>query len=331
MKKITALSCIAIAIMMGGCITPLDRGASKILRSWDTDSYSYKCLVNAVESRSGSKVAVLDFDGTVFCERDKTYFDWWIAARYIQEHGSKFTEYEKNIAELVIEKGVIPEWGTEDSALSYRAWKGVMLYDYCDYVRKYLEEPMPGFNNLKRKDALFKPMLEVIDYLQSRGFKVFICTGTDRWLARIVLDGHVPSENIIGSDFRYDVCEDGCIRNTGEVLEKNLNEQKIVHIWEEIGCRPSIIFGNSSGDYEMERGMIPYEISFAHGWFPKEHGRYRAYCPVFMVMCDDTVRDVGDIDEAESVHTQCLKNGWVPISMKDDWKTIYGGTARKRR
>ncbi len=28
----------------------------------------------------------------------------------------------------------------------------------------------------------------------------------------------------------------------------------------------------------------------------------------------------------------CQKNGWIPISMKDDWKTIYGdGVSRKAK
>ena len=44
----------------------------------------------------------------------------------------------------------------------------------------------------------------------------------------------------------------------------------------------------------------------------------------FMLCCDDTVRENGDEAKAEKMFKTCEENGWIPISMKNDWVTIYG-------
>ena len=50
----------------------------------------------------------------------------------------------------------------------------------------------------------------------------------------------------------------------------------------------------------------------------------------FMLCCDDTVRENGNPAKAEKMRALCAENGWIPVSMKDDWKTIYGdGVSRK--
>ena len=36
------------------------------------------------------------------------------------------------------------------------------------------------------------------------------------------------------------------------------------------------------------------------------------------------IRENGNQSKADSMLTSCKKYGWIPISMKNDWKTIYG-------
>ena len=55
-----------------------------------------------------------------------------------------------------------------------------------------------------------------------------------------------------------------------------------------------------------------------------------AVAVAFMLCCDDTVRENGNPAKAERMRALCEENGWIPVSMKDDWKTIYGdGVSRK--
>ena len=44
----------------------------------------------------------------------------------------------------------------------------------------------------------------------------------------------------------------------------------------------------------------------------------------FMVLSDDLIRERGNQDSANKMKELCDKNNWIPISMKNDWKTIYG-------
>ena len=50
----------------------------------------------------------------------------------------------------------------------------------------------------------------------------------------------------------------------------------------------------------------------------------------FMVLADDTERERGNIEEAENMKKNCEINGWISISMKNDWKTIYGENVKKK-
>ncbi len=50
----------------------------------------------------------------------------------------------------------------------------------------------------------------------------------------------------------------------------------------------------------------------------------------FMLMCDDLVREYGNMEKADKMKQASAENSWIPVSMRDDWKTIYGeGVTRK--
>ena len=44
----------------------------------------------------------------------------------------------------------------------------------------------------------------------------------------------------------------------------------------------------------------------------------------FFLLCDDLERELGDTKKAEKCRKLANENGWVPVSMRDDFKTIYG-------
>ena len=46
--------------------------------------------------------------------------------------------------------------------------------------------------------------------------------------------------------------------------------------------------------------------------------------------CDDLERENGNVEKAEKMAQSCEENGYIPVSMKNDWKTIDGdGVTRK--
>ena len=44
----------------------------------------------------------------------------------------------------------------------------------------------------------------------------------------------------------------------------------------------------------------------------------------FVLLCDDQQREFGNLKKAQSVKANAEKNGWIPVSMQKEFKTIYG-------
>ncbi len=88
-----------------------------------------------------------------------------------------------------------------------------------------------------------------------------------------------------------------------------------IAIAREIGKRPILAFGNSSGDYSM--------LNYAKS-NPKHKGMG------VLVLCDDTEREYGDMERAKEQTETAQKEGWTLFHMcKDDWNTIYGEGVKK--
>ena len=95
----------------------------------------------------------------------------------------------------------------------------------------------------------------------------------------------------------------------GEFVVKNLKMNKVSIIIQEIGQQPVLSFGNSTGDASMAE-------------YVTSGNPYKSLA--FMLCCDDTERENGNPEKAAKMEGMCEEFGWVPISMKDDWSTIYG-------
>ena len=97
---------------------------------------------------------------------------------------------------------------------------------------------------------------------------------------------------------------------------KCLQMNKVSAIVREIGFQPVLAFGNTLSD----ASMLNYTIN---------GNRYRALG--FMLLCDDLEREYGNMEKAEKMRRDCKRYGWIPVSMRDDWKTIYGDGVRIRK
>ena len=155
-------------------------------------------------------------------------------------------------------------------------------------------------------------------------------SGSDRPTVRILACDllKIPTNNVIGSDAKIiSVNQD---ENDGgnyvyekkdylvrrNLIEKNLKMNKVSYIAKEIGKQPVLAFGNSSGD----TSMINYTIY---------NNKYKS--AEFFVICDDLEREFGNLQKAESCIKLAEKYGWQTISMKNDWKTIYGDNVRREK
>ena len=280
------------------------------------------------------RIAVFDLDGTLFQESDPVYNDWKLYQyRILNDSNYKATEEQKKIANKLtkaIKSHEMPDdLNVEISYSAAEVFKNMTLEEYEKYLKDFLKKPADGYNNLLRENAFFIPMLEVIDLLQKNDFDIFIVSATDRYQVRTVIDGHIniPKSNIIGSDYdissinqgnkegfdyKYNFNEKIILK--GDLITMNIKFNKIKGIITNIGRKPILIFGNSEGDSSMANFVV-------------SNNEYKSLA--FMVLNDDLERERGNLVEADKMKGLCKKNNWIPISMKNDWKTIYGENVTK--
>ena len=284
-----------------------------------------------------NRIAVFDMDGTLCCETDPGYFDHKLLYYRVTEdpdYKDKASEEEKETAQIIktyFETGEYPKGlDVKHGKAVATAFKGMTIDEFDNYVKKYRNQEMQGYDNLTNGQAFYKPMLEVIDYLQANDFKVYIVSGTDRLITRGLAEGivNIPLAQMIGSDellvasnqgekdgLDYTFTKDDKLVTGGEFLIKNLKMNKVSVIEQEIGEQPVLCFGNSGGD----EAMANYTIS---------NNKYKS--AAYMLCCDDVDRENGNIEKANKMFESCEKNGFIPISMKNDWITIYGDNVAKK-
>ena len=317
------------------------------LEYWNDDAKAKQYLLDYMQTITDenssdfipveNRIAVFDLDGTLFCETDPVYFDHMLFMhRALEDPNHTPSEFELEVVEKVqefIDTGEYPE-GLDNlhGQGVASAFAGMSVKEFYDYVQEYGKTASPSYTNMNRGDAFYLPMIEVIELLQDNDFKVYIVSGTDRLIVRGVMQGisfmHIPNNQIIGSNellvsshqgdadgLDYVFTDDDELILAGEFIIKNLKMNKVTAIAQEIGMQPVLAFGNSSGDYSMANYVV-------------NNNPYRSLA--FMLCCDDTVRENGNEAKAQKMAEACEKNGWIAVSMKNDWKTIYGDEVTRK-
>lgn len=285
-----------------------------------------------------NRIAVFDMDGTLFCETDPNYFDHMLLVHRVledEDYKDKASDFERETAEKVV---AMNETGVEAEGLSVdhgkaiaSSFAGMTQEEFYAYIQDFMQEPMPSYEGMNRGDGWYLPMLQVVDYLQANDFTVYIVSGTDRFIVRGLVEHSplkLPMRQLIGSDetlvtpdqgetdgldYVYD--DNDKLVLGGEFIVKNLKMNKVTVIAQEIGVQPVLSFGNSSGDASMAE-------------YATSNNPYKSLA--FMLCCDDTERENGNLEKAEKMAASCEEFGWVPVSMKNDWTTIYGDGVTKK-
>ena len=318
----------------------------KTFPSWNTDSASLKELVDFVEDctdknstnylEPADRIAVFDMDGTVLCEKAPVYIDYCLTMyRVLDDPTYSATAEERDAMQQIRDhaytegKTFHPESFSKDDLIA-SAFAGMTPDEFRKYVVGFAENTdVVGFNGMTYSQSFYKPMIEVIEFLQENGFDVWMVSACEREVVRALVERfHIPYDRVIATDVPYvasgkgDEAADDYQMGKDEtiLLGAPLDEVecgksgKSAAIAREIGKRPVLAFGNSSGDYSM--------LNYAEG-NPDHIGMG------FLVVCDDTVREYGSDEKAAEYYAEVQKQGWTPFSMANDWKTIYGEGVQK--
>jgi phosphoserine phosphatase len=172
-------------------------------------------------------------------------------------------------------------------------------------------------------ELIYQPMLEVMQYLRANGFKTYLVTGGGQEFVRIYSDRvyGIPPEQVVGSSIatRYDY-QDGkpVLMREPKIFFIDDHAGKPTGINLFIGKRPYAAFGNSEGDRQMleytkaGEGMR-LSLLVLHDDAQREY----AYGPAQGL----PPTKIGTFTQA--LYDRAKKDGWVVISMKNDWKNIF--------
>jgi len=166
-------------------------------------------------------------------------------------------------------------------------------------------------------ELIYQPMVELLAYLRSNGFKTYIVSGGEQEFMRPWAEKAygIPPEQVLGSTMKTQFE----MRNGQPALMRlpqigfiDDGPGKPVGINQFIGRRPILAFGNSDGDLQMLE------------WTAAGPGARL----MLLVHHTDAVREyaydrkssVGQLDKALD---EATAKGWTVVSMKDDWKKVF--------
>ncbi len=339
MKKcILVLTALMMVITM--TTVPAFAGeAGFVFSEWNPDAPALKTLIEYVEDVTNEtspnfipvsdRIATFDMDGTLCAELYPTYLEYYLLERRIfcdpaYTPDEEMLEFGRMLRDHALDKSFPDGMDVLHATHAAKAYAGMTLTQFQDFVTQQLVRDTDGFEGMTNANTFYLPMIEVVEYLQENGFKVYVCSGSDRFLCRTYIEGHldIPYEQIIGMDVDVEATnEDGAdglkyvytsednIVRTDRLLVKNLKMNKVKAIVREIGRQPVLSFGNSSGDVSMHNYTI-------------FNNRYRS--AAFMLIADDGERDYGSAEKVQPLKEKWEESGYHVISMKDDFRTIYG-------
>ena len=349
MKKKLTLLMLAALLMCGTSVlascgdnddNEIELAQKKYFKSWN-DCEALKALKDYVEDVTKpnsanyipveDRIATFDMDGTFVGELYPTYFEYNLLEYrvlddpdYRDRAPEDVKEAAQSIRDFVRQGTPLPDhFDMVHAYAAAKAYAGMTLAEFDAYVKAYATKPANGFSGMTYGQSFYRPMLEVFDYLKDNGFTFYVVSGSDRFICRALVESiGIEPNRVIGMDVKLTASNQGeeagvnftmskneDLKRTSELIIKNLKTNKVLQISQEIGKVPVLSFGNSSGDCAMHN----YALS---------NTKYRS--EAFMLIADDDARDHANRDKALALGEKWQQQGYHVISMRDDFKTIYG-------
>ena len=271
------------------------------------------------------RVAVFDNDGTLWCEKPMPIQLDFILRRLAvmaeqapelrtrQPWQAAYTRDYRWLGEVVTR-----HYQGDDRELPVLA-AGV-LQSFAGITVEEFEAQADGFLRSAQHPTLgrgyltcaYRPMVELLGYLEAGGFRNYIASGGGRDFMRPISQEvyGIPRQRVIGSSISlaYEPGEGGgrIVRKPeADVLDDG--PAKPVRIWSRVGRRPVLAAGNSNGDIPM--------LAFA-----EQPGRPSLR---LLVLHDDAEREFDYTAGAEQALERARTDGWTVVSIAGDWATVF--------
>ena len=280
------------------------------------------------------RVAVFDNDGTLVCEKPIAHGMFLLdRVKSLVERRPELAHEEPFTTLLTGDLDFVRRLGKKFFAeLSFAALGGVPEEKLEAEARDFIRTARHPVFDVPLGETTFAPMKELIAFLRSRDFSVWICSGSGvHFMRPAAAEWYgIPPERVIASRPTSVMREiEGLELAAGDSPNKRLDlvvlpevqvlndeERKPVSIGETIGRRPIFAAGNvgTGGDVEMLR------------W--SQSGDRRSL--QLLVLHDDADREMAYGEPQDESLTAAEQHGWQVVRMATDWRSVFAQPLEKK-
>ena len=201
---------------------------------------------------------------------------------------------------------------------------GMTVEDFTAEAEKWMAAAKDPRWKRPFTELTYQPMQEVLSYLRANGFKTYIVTGGGQDFVRVYSERvyGIPPEQVVGTagstTYSYNAEGKPILTKEPKLLLNDNDAGKPEGIHLMIGRRPVAAFGNSTGDQQMLEYTgagdgTRLKVLVLHDDANREY----AYGPA------EGLPDTKVGAFTQDLYDEAKKDGWIVISMKNDWKRIF--------
>ena len=328
-KSVLAIVPVVMFVVLATVCSRSTVAQTDALPSWG-DGSAKQSIIEFVEhvTKEGGRdyvppaerIAVFDNDGTLWAEQP-IYVQLAFSLDRVKALAAEHPEWkDEQPFKAVLEgdmKSVIA--GGEHALLEIlmATHGGMTTAEFEQIVLDWVNSARHPKTNRLYTEMVYQPMLELLAYLRTEGFKTYIVSGGGiefmrPWAERVY---GIQPEQVIGSSIKvkYEMRDSGpVLMRLPEIDFIDDKAGKPVAIHKFIGRRPILAFGNSDGDLQMLQWTAGGGGARFMGLVHHTDGeREWAY---------DRKSPVGRLDQALE---EAKAGGWTVVDMKRDWKSIF--------
>ena len=320
---------LALFVLFVLGFSPVHAQQPDSLPSWN-DGPTKSAIIQFVQSvtQKGSKdyvkpadrIATFDNDGTLWVEYPMYTQVLFIFDR-VKELAPQHPEWKTKQPFKALLEGDMKTVGASGEKgileMGMATHSGMTAVEFEQEVSDWLATHKQSKFQRLYTECVYQPQLELLAYLRANGFKTFIVSGGGIQFMRPFTEKTygIPPEQVVGSsvvtEFQIKEGKPALVRMP-KINFINDKAGKPVGIYQHIGHRPILAFGNSDSDMQM--------IEYTMAGEGRRLGLFVHHTDADREYAYDRKSHVGTLDKALD---QADAHGWIIVDIKNDWKTIF--------
>jgi phosphoserine phosphatase len=325
-RKLIALTLLSFILIAGSTASAQDADP---LASWSEGPTKTAIVefIAAVTDAGGEdyvkpadRIATFDNDGTLWVEYPM-YTQVLFAFQRVRELAPQHPEWKTKQPFKALLEGDMKTVGASGmkgiGEIVMATHAGMTATEFAEEAGNWLRNTKHPKFNRPYIACTYQPQLELLAYLRANGFKTYIVSGGGiSFMRPITMEAYgIPPAQVVGSS----IVTEFQIRDGKPVLVRqpkiNFIDDKAgkpVGIYQHIGQRPILAFGNADADMQM--------IQYTKAGNGRSLGLFVHHTDADREFAYDRQSHVGTLD---TVLDLAKKHDWIVVDMKRDWKQVF--------